>query len=63
MKLQQKMIIEAIPLVLNILEMYDNIVVGYNSVGAAASVNNLHFHMFFKDSWIGDYEPMILSLI
>jgi len=55
MKLQQKIIIDAIPLVLNILHMYDNIVVGYNSVGAAASVNNLHFHMFFKDYWIGDY--------
>ena len=53
-KLQQKMIIEALPLALGLLDMYEELIVGFNSVGAAASVNNLHLQMFFKQQWIGD---------
>ncbi len=43
--------------------MYDDLVVGFNSVGAAASVNNLHFQMFFKEFWIGEHEMPVLNIL
>lgn len=51
------------PLVLNLLTLYDDLVIGLNSVGSAASVNHLHFHLFFKSFWIGNEEIPIFKLL
>ncbi len=62
-KLEQRMTVEALGLGLRLLDMYDDLVVGFNSVGAAASVNNLHLQMFFKEFWIGEQEMPVINML
>jgi hypothetical protein len=62
-KLEQRMTVEALGLGLRLLDMYDDLVVGFNSVRAAASVNNLHLQMFFKEFWIGEQEMPVINML
>jgi len=34
-------------LLLNIFKLFPGIRIGYNSIGAASSVNHLHFHILY----------------
>lgn len=40
-------------LLLNIFKLFPNVKVGYNSIGASAMVNHLHFHLVFPDDLVG----------
>ncbi len=40
-------------LLLNIFKVFPDVKVTYNSLGGAASVNHLHFHVFFSQEMTG----------
>jgi hypothetical protein len=46
-------------LLLNIFKIFPEIKIGYNSLGGAASVNHLHFHVFFSEELIGSEKMPI----
>ena len=42
-------------LLLNIFRIIPGIKIGYNSVGAAATVNHLHFHLLYTEDLFNDH--------
>lgn len=44
---------EVLLLILILFKLSPDLVIGFNSLGAAASVNHLHFHLLYPKSIIG----------